>query len=101
MKSWKLVSLMAALVLAVALTGCSQLTRKNYDKVQTGMTLPQVEKILGKKDTVGPAANVAGIPDATETATWQEMQGKKKEKTVTVTVGLKDGRVVGKTASGL
>jgi len=32
------------------LTGCSKLTRENYDKLKAGMTSEEIEKILGKAD---------------------------------------------------
>ncbi|WP_278383183.1 outer membrane protein assembly factor BamE domain-containing protein, partial [Alteromonas mediterranea] len=32
---------------ALALTGCSKLTKENYDKLEMGMTQDEVESILG------------------------------------------------------
>ncbi len=32
------------------LTGCTKLTRENYDKLKAGMTTEEIVKILGKAD---------------------------------------------------
>jgi hypothetical protein len=82
---------LAALLVGVA--GCSHLTRKNFDKVQDGMTLEQVEKLLGKEASGGPSS---AMPGATEVMTWQQ-----PKPLTSVSVGFKEGRVVGKTAAGL
>ncbi len=38
---------------ALALTGCSKLTKENYDKLEMGMTQDEVESILGSADNCG------------------------------------------------
>jgi hypothetical protein len=95
MTRWKVATLVALVGLGFCLAGCSSLTRKNFDKIQPGMTVSQVEKVLGKKDITGLPAGAPAIPDATETLTWQEKKGKN------ISVGFKDGRVIGKNANGL
>jgi hypothetical protein len=47
---------------AVPACGNSKVTMANYDKIQLGMTLQQVEEILGKgdKEEAGDGSNVAG-----------------------------------------
>lgn len=39
-----------ALVLAVALAGCSKLTAENYNKLAAGMTYDEVVQLIGKPD---------------------------------------------------
>jgi hypothetical protein len=95
MTRWKTVALVAVLGLGFCLAGCSSLTRKNFDKIQSGMSVGQVEKILGKKEITGLPAGAPAIPDATETLTWQEKKGK------SISIGFKEGHVIGKNANGL
>src|SRR6516165_8232821 len=49
------------LCLMVSACGNAKLTKENFDKVKDGMTLDQVEEILGKgeKESGGDGANVA------------------------------------------
>ncbi len=100
MSKGRAVLALAAVGLLVFSAGCSNLTRKNYDKIETGMSLSQVEKILGKNETGGPVAGVTSMPEATEVMVWEE-KAKGKAPAKSISVGLKDGRVVGKTAAGL
>jgi hypothetical protein len=54
--------LLVVLVLCLLVTGCkSKITKENYDKITVGMSLEDVQKILGKgeKET-GDGSNVAG-----------------------------------------
>lgn len=45
MRYW---NLLLVVVLAVVLSGCSDsVTRENFDRVEIGMTVPEVEAILG------------------------------------------------------
>jgi hypothetical protein len=37
-----------ALALCLLFTGCSKITKENYDQIKTGMTPGQVSEILGK-----------------------------------------------------
>jgi hypothetical protein len=87
--------LVVVLGLAVGLAGCSKLTRKNFDKIEPGMGVAQVEKVLGKSEMTGLPPGAPASPEATETLTWQEKKGK------SISVGFKDGRVIGKNAAGL
>ena len=41
----------------VYITGCGKVTMENYDKINTGMTLAEVESILGK----GEAESGGGV----------------------------------------
>lgn len=77
--------------MAVVTTGCSKVTKANYDKVETGMSKAEVEKILGK----GTEDKSGGIGDLTGTVvTW-----KKGDTTITVTFA--NDKVVTKVQSGL
>ncbi len=46
---------MLIFALIAALTGCSKLTRENYEKLKVGMGYDEVVKILGKPDTCSGA----------------------------------------------
>jgi len=93
MSSRGILTALAVLGLLVCMAGCNNLTRKNFDKIHDGMTLSQVEKILGKEESGGPAST---MPEATEVLTWQDKKAPRS-----IAVGFKDGRVVGKSATGL
>jgi hypothetical protein len=100
MLNWKTALAVVLAGLMVATAGCSKLTRKNYDKINNGMTLGQVEKVLGKTESGGPVADLPSMPEATEVMVWEE-KAKGKTAVKSISVGLKDGRVVGKIAAGL
>jgi hypothetical protein len=91
MMSRRIVMGLAMLGVLVCLAGCNKVSRKNFDKVSEGMSLAQVEKILGNEESGGPSSTMAG---ASEVLTWQE-----KDKSISV--GFKDDRVMGKAATGL
>ncbi len=42
-----LAAAMLILLLGLQVTGCSNLTQENYDKIKTGMSFQEVEKLLG------------------------------------------------------
>jgi hypothetical protein len=101
------VALLFALGLLVS--GCGgRLTPANYDKINTGMTLAEVEEILGKgtkQETVNPHQDpaLAGMPpptgagntpQGTETYVWEA-----RDKTITVTFS--NGKVQTKNKVGL
>lgn len=89
--------------LSMVLTGCeSRVTQENYDLIENGMTLAEVESILG-----GPGENVtpagrsissAGIMTGEESAdhiySWKSGQAE-------ITVTVRDGKVVRKGKAGL
>jgi hypothetical protein len=97
------------LALCLALTGCgkSKITQENYDKITNGMTLKEVEAILGEGTSQGgDGANVAaqfgvdvtgGVQSsAPSTVDYVWEKGKKS-----ITVTFKGGKVVGKRKDGL
>ena len=73
------------------LSGCSKVTKSNYDKIETGMTQQQVEDILGA-GTPTQSVDVGGLGA-------KQLQWKDGNKTITVTIV--NGKVTLKNASGL
>lgn len=52
--------------------GCGKLNRENYDKIQNGMTVQQVQEILGKPDeTTSGGTEVLGFGGTATTMTWR------------------------------
>jgi hypothetical protein len=98
---------MAVLALCLLLAGCgkSKVSKENYDKIQNGMSLADVEKLLGKgTDDSGDGANVAGqfgvdvvgtSGGGTGVKTYVWESGNKK-----ITVYFKQDKVVNKNAAG-
>jgi hypothetical protein len=97
----------ALLVVCLAVPACgkSKITRANYDQIKDGMTLQQVEALLGpgtkeEGDGSGVAAQFGvDVPQAersraVETYVW-ERGGK------SITVYIVNGKVTNKKASGL
>ena len=93
-------------LLCVALAGCSggtKVTVENYDKIQNGMTLKEVEAILGpagEDATDGvllAAQKQAKLPDSTK---WKKWQAPGNEIRL-IGVAFDDGKVVSKAKMGL
>jgi hypothetical protein len=95
----KLSRLMVVLALCLLVGACkSKVTKANYDRIKEGMTLAEVEAILGKgtKDT-GDGSNVAGqfgvalpqpaVSGAGDIYKWEGGAG-------TITLTFRDGKVV-------
>jgi hypothetical protein len=57
----RLLALGLIVVLCALLTGCakSKVTKENYDKIETGMSLDEVEAILGQGKQVGDGSMIA------------------------------------------
>lgn len=57
--------LLFVMAVCVTLVGCggrgSKLTQANYDRISEGMTLQQVEEILGKGDVVSEGPQLDGV----------------------------------------
>lgn len=98
--------LAAVLVLCLLVTACikNKVTKDNFDKIKEGMTLEEVEKILGKGtkeegDGTGTAAqfgvHIAQAPKVGGGETYNWERGGK-----TITVGINQGKVVFKRSSG-
>jgi hypothetical protein len=98
------------LVCCLAVPACAKgkLTKANYEKIQTGMTLQQVEELLGPgtKDEGGDGSGVAaqfGVDvsggagparKSGDTYVWESG-------TTTITVDFQNGKVTGKHSKGL
>jgi hypothetical protein len=105
-----LVAVVLAVCLLLPACGNSKVTKPNFDKITVGMTLSEVEAILGKGSKVdeGDGSNVAaqvgvdvtmgaGPPRKTgDTYTWDG----KGDKSITVFFGL-DGKVKLTKSKGL
>src|SRR5262249_24445563 len=83
--------------LAVLLAGCgSKITKENFGKIKEGMTIDEVEKILGSGthqssagvDAVGGGQAIAVGGGKTQTYTWES--DKKK-----ITIYFQEGKVKG------
>jgi hypothetical protein len=87
----------AALILFAVLTvGCgSPVTKANYDKVNTGMTLKEVQGILGSGTEQGSSGiDVPGMSMTGKAMVWQEG-------TKIITVQFINDKVVSKAQMGL
>jgi hypothetical protein len=106
-KPLRLIQVALVLILCLTISACgkSKVTQANYDKIQNGMTLQEVEALLGsgtkqEGDGSGVAAQfgVALTPTGgsrtAETYVWEK--GK-----ATITVYFQSGKVGSKTGSGL
>ena len=72
-----------------ALAGCgSKVTKSNFDQITNGMTLAQVEGILGK------GAESTGVAGSAKVVTWTDAN-----KTITITFA--NDKVVLKASNGL
>lgn len=95
----------AALLLILSGCGMNKVSKENFDKVKEGMSLQEVEAVLGSGSKLGgDGVNVAaqfgvdvGVsapPPSTTDYEWES--GTKK-----ITVTFRDGKVVQKRSSGL
>ncbi len=102
---WLATLLLAAICFPLAGCGESKITRANYDKVTNGMMEEDVEAILGKGEEQAeinmqnmgvnlPNFGGSGVGRGMKVKTWQD--GSK-----TINITFKDGKVLGKFASGL
>jgi hypothetical protein len=93
--SRKAIGLVLLALALIAVPGCSKVTKKNYDKIETGMTVSQVENILGPgRENAGVAGAVGKYEGSVRVMTWG---GDKKSITVTFV----NDKVVAKVAQGL
>ena len=109
MSTWfRRLSVLRSVALAcvcVILVGCeSKLTKANFDQIKVGMTMTEVEKLLGGPGTEdsspqGMTINEAGVAGSSRASKdrifiW-------KEEGATVTVVFQDGKVVERRQTGL
>jgi hypothetical protein len=105
-RSLKFARLAVVLALCLLVPACkSKVNKANFDKIKAGMTLEEVENLLGKGTKEGgDGSNVAAqfgvdlssapVAGAGETWTW-ESGGK------SITVIVREGKVVATRSSGL
>jgi hypothetical protein len=107
---WHVAGIVLVVCLVIPACGNPKITKANYEKIQMGMTLQQVEEILGKgeKEEGGDGSNVAGQfgvdvggglnlsarPNPGESYKWETG-------TKTITVYFLSGRVTNKVPKGL
>ena len=83
------------LVFSLVLASCSKVTKQNYEKVQTGMKLEEVEAVLGTQHQRASAGADIGLVELSgQTLTW-------KEDNRTITVVFVNERVMLKSQIGL
>jgi hypothetical protein len=84
----------------------SRVTQENFDKVQDGMTLEQVEALLGPGQDRGLLSD-AILQEAEKRlklpadTTWKRWRNGMSPKANVAAVGLSGGKVVAKTSTGL
>jgi hypothetical protein len=82
-------------VVMIAGCGGSKVTKENYDKIKTGMTVAEVEAILGKgTESQGVAGKVGDLAGSAKSITWKD--GDKN-----ITVSFLNDKVATVTSSGL
>ncbi len=94
--SRKLIAVAVLGLVFAAVSGCgSKVSKSNYDKIETGMTLSQVEGILGKgTEKAGLAGAIGKVAGSAKVMTWGD-----EKKSITVTFA--NDKVVAKAQQGL
>jgi hypothetical protein len=78
----------------LVLSGCDKVTPENYSKIKEGMTVSQVEDILGPgTENVGAAGAIGDLAGSVRVMTWGD-----DKKSITVT--FVNDKVVAKVAQG-
>lgn len=93
----------AALALAAILSGCGpKLDQASYDKIQNGMTLREVERILGGRGEDETAAGMSiGSSGLTDNRKAAQNVFRWKKGTANIVVIFRDDKVISKTSEGL
>ena len=91
-----LAGLLLTAILGMMAIGCgSKVTKDNYDKIKEGMTLSEVEAILGKGEKqAGGSISIGDIGGTGDVYVWKDEQ---KE----IKVTFRDGKAVAWVQSGL
>ena len=83
-KRMVLCGLLATSLMMVTMVGCGKgvdVSKEAYDKVETGMTLAQVEAILGKGELqAGGSGGIGGLTGSAKIYKWVD-----GDKTITIT----------------
>jgi len=92
----------ALMLASIAMSGCeAKVTQDSFDQIKTGMTMSEVEGVLGGKGeletTMGGGISAGGIGSTTIVtgSTYKWEHGVKQ-----ITVTMKDGKVVDKGKAG-
>jgi outer membrane protein assembly factor BamE (lipoprotein component of BamABCDE complex) len=94
-KSRNLIGLALLGLLFLLISGCSKVSQSNYDKIENGMTVSQVEAILGKgKEAAGVAGAIGNLTGSGKVLTWGD-----DKKSITVTFA--NDKVIAKAGQGL
>jgi hypothetical protein len=94
-KSRKVIGVALLGLVLVIMSSCGKVTQSNYDKIETGMTLVQVEGILGKgTEKAGVGGAIGNLAASGKVVTWGD-----EKKSITVTFA--NDKVVAKTQQGL
>jgi hypothetical protein len=95
---WKVRSVIGAALVGLFLvvaSGCGKVSKENYDKVEAGMTLSQVEKMLGKgTEKAGVGGAVGNLVGSGRVMTWGD-----EKRSITIT--FVNDKVVTKVENGL
>lgn len=95
MKTRKWLVWLATVALLAGTVACSKVTKENYDKIQTGMTLSEVEAILGKgTEKAGVGGAVGNLVASGKVISWGD-----DKKGITITFA--NDKVITKMATGL
>lgn len=97
-------SILPILLLSLTLAACEQkVNQENYNLVQKGMELSEVEKLLGKgelQDEGGTSIGAGGLTGGSSANSQKTYQWKIPGKEISVTFG-PDGKMVTKNSHGL
>ena len=92
---YALTVLVLVALLLPTVAGCRKVTKGNYDKIENGMSLAEVEKILGPgAEQAGAAGTFGEIAGAGKVMSWED-----GEQTITVT--FVNDKVTAKSSKGL
>jgi len=91
-----LTGFLLTLLVLTTLVGCSsKVSKSSYDKIDTGMTMAEVEKLLGKgTEQAGIAGALGDLAGSGKVVKWED-----GEKNITVT--FVNDKVTAKASSGL
>jgi hypothetical protein len=85
----------AVMCLLMLVSGCARISRENYEKIETGMTLSQVESILGMgTEESGAGGAIGDIGASAKVVRWGD-----ENRSITVT--FVNNQVVAKAQQGL
>jgi len=95
--------MVAALVLVLpVLGGCeSKVTSENFDQISTGLSLDQVEQILGSGTDITPSGVGVGTSGLMDRSTSRTRLYSWRDGNAEITVTFKDGQVLDKRKIGL